>query len=703
MQKSGFTMIDVSNIKAPGWQRVVSDLAVSMPDDRVFLLRLLSTLGQVSGAKQAVLFTITGPAMEKGPAEAKPALAWPFQADIVDAQGRLAITPEELSGGTRANPEQIDKFKDVQGAARGAAGTRQVGVFSLEDTGGAFYDAGQGTSGGGAKWFVIAAPVMGGLAHEAPTLPLRGVITLLVESRSRQALQSIVALVEVLTGYAFTHEAQQALRRTKQASASLDLAARLISAMNTASNFKGCAIQLCNDLCRQLSADRVGLGWVQGSPALWTVAHSMGRQRPEKRELHLRALSDTENLDRRMELCRRIEAAMEECLDQEQTVLFPRPGAEGPGSDAVLSQTITHAHRELAKGDATLRVASFPLRVVDGRGERIVGVLLLESSGQTRLDVNATELVQATLDLVTPVLAVRASDDRHLGLRTWDAMLQAAAWAVGPRHTAWKAAGIALMLATAVLFLGRTTYRVGAPFEMQADVRRIVPSPINGVVASIPQGIEPGRDVKAGDVLAELDTREMRLQATEMFARYTEAQSKADEALRKGDSASMKQFSAQAEQAKARHDLAVLNIERSTITSPIDGTIIAGDIKDKVGAMVKVGDTLFEVADRRSMVVKARVEDRDISFIHPGQTGEVSPKANPALAVPFVVDQIVPLSTATDGVNAYEVRGRFTDQKPADWFLPGLEGQAKFNTEKRSFAWIVSRRVIDQLRVWLWW
>ncbi len=697
-------MIDVSNIKAPGWQRVVSDLSVPMPDDRVFLLRLLATLGQVSGAKQAVLFTISGAGSENSPAEARPALTWPFPDGLVDAQGRLALSSEQLMDGSRVDVSAIDKLKDVQGAARNAGTSRQVGVFSLEEDGQFYAGGAAGTAGqGSAKWFVIAVPLQSGLAHEAAAMPLRGVVTLLVESRSRQALQSIVALVEVLAGYVFTHEAQQALRRTKQASASLDLAARLIASMNTAPNFKGCCLQLVNDLCRQLSADRVGLGWVQGSPALWAVHQSLGKQRPEKRELHLKSLSDTENLDRRMELCRKIEAAMEECLDQEQTVLYPQPPSMGAGSDAVLSQTITHAHRELAKGDASLRVASFPLRVVGARGERIVGVLLLESSGNTRLDVNSTELVQATLDLITPVLAVRASDDRHLGLRTWDTTLNSAAWLVGPRHTAWKAAGIALMIATAVLFLGRTTYRVGAPFEMQADVRRVIASPVNGVIGSIPLGIEPGKEVEAGDILVELDTRETRLQAAEMLARQSEAQTKADEALRKGDSASVKQFTAQADQSRARYDLAMLNIERSTLKSPIHGTIIAGDLQGKVGSMVKMGDPLFEVADRSTMVVKARVEDRDISFIRVGQTGEISPKANPALTVPFVVDQIVPLSESADGVNAYEVRGRFEHAQPADWYLPGLEGQAKFNTQKRSFAWIVSRRVVDQLRVWLWW
>jgi HlyD family secretion protein len=102
------------------------------------------------------------------------------------------------------------------------------------------------------------------------------------------------------------------------------------------------------------------------------------------------------------------------------------------------------------------------------------------------------------------------------------------------------------------------------------------------------------------------------------------------------------------------------------------------------------------------VTVRAKVDDRDISFIRVGQTGEVSPKSNPSLKIPIKVRQIVPLAQAAEGTNTFEVRCELIGE-PQPWFLPGLEGQVKLNTESRSFAWIASRRIVDQLRVWLWW
>jgi len=689
---------EVANIRAPGWSRVVADLAALMPDDRVFLLRLLSTLGMVTGARQAVLHVpAPGPSANAAP-EAKPAQVWPFGADVVDSQGRLAMPSEHLADPGRVDASTIDRPADVTGAARAALASRQVQVFALGDEpNGPFYDAANASS----KWFVIAAPVLAGLPHEANAIPPRAAVTLLVESRSRQALQSSAALVEVLAGYVFTHEAQQALRRTRQSSAALDLAARLIDSINSTQGFRGCAIQLVNELSRQLSVDRASLGWVPGSPARWPGRRE-GEEAAEARDIHLRAMSDTENVDRRMELCRRIEAAMEEALDQRQAVLFPPPPETGPSSDPVLAQAVTRSHAELARGDANLRVASFPLRVVDARGERIAGVVTVESSAAGRIDPAMAELIQATLDLVAPVLAVRASDDRNLGQRAWDASLKAAAWAVGPRHTAWKAAGIAVFVGLMVLFLGRTTYRVGAQMEMRADVQRVVSTPMAGIVTEVPEGVMAGASVKAGDVLMRLDSREPHLNYLYSIAELSQHEKQADDALRKGDLGQAAQSQEKARQARARADLYALQVERSTIKAPIDGTIISGDVREKIGASVKQGDPLFEVADLSTMKVRAFVEDRDISFLRVGQTGEISPKANPSVTVPIVVDQIVPLAQAVEGVNSFEVRCTIAGDTQ-EWFRPGQEGLAKFNTERRSFAWIASRRIADRLREWLWW
>ncbi|NUQ54205.1 MAG: hypothetical protein HUU19_16135, partial [Phycisphaerales bacterium] len=77
-------MIDLSNMKAPGWSRLVADLAAPAPDDRIFLARLLGVLGQVSTARQGVLFTIASAPKGERPDEPTPdvepkaVLVWPI-------------------------------------------------------------------------------------------------------------------------------------------------------------------------------------------------------------------------------------------------------------------------------------------------------------------------------------------------------------------------------------------------------------------------------------------------------------------------------------------------------------------------------------------------------------------------------------------------------------------------------------------------
>lgn len=681
-------MIDVSNLKAPGWQRVVADLVVPVSDDRAFLVKLLGVLGQAAGARQGVLFVMP-PDRNDDPAgvEPMPIVLWPFGTSAADEHGRVVVRVEP----DRFREDQVEQIKEIKAAARGAAGARVPKVFSL-DASDQMYDV------GGSKGHVMAIPVPGGLPGADGTPPTAcAVITLLLDGRSRQAIQTTLAIAEVLAGYAHGHFAQQAYRRTKSASAALDLAGRLISAINSTEGFKGCTLQFVNDLCRALGVDRVALGWVEGTR--FSKARGVGGG---KRAARCVALSDTENLDRRMAMIQTIEAAMDECLDQEQPVLYPPPPETGAGSDAVLSQAVTHAHRELASRDAKLKAASFPLRVAAKSGDEIVGVLLIETGADAGIDLATMELLQATLDLVAPILAVRHSDDRNLALRTWDTAVKGAAWLVGPRHTVWKLAGVAVLIATFCAVFVKTTYRIGSPFELQARERRVISAPFDGVIRTLPTGVEAGHRVAKGATMVEMDTTDRRLSVLEAESQIAQYEKQADESLKKGELAEAEQHRYQAEQIKARRDLLNYEISKATIAAPIGGTIIAGDLTDKVGAAVKMGDKLFEVADLSEVVVVAKVDDRDITLVEVGQTGEMSPKSNPALAVPFVVERIVPLAQAREGSNTFDVYCRLTVASP-EWFRPGMEGQVKFNGPRKPLGWIASRRVLDTLRVWLWW
>jgi RND family efflux transporter MFP subunit len=304
------------------------------------------------------------------------------------------------------------------------------------------------------------------------------------------------------------------------------------------------------------------------------------------------------------------------------------------------------------------------------------------------------------MDLVAPVLTVRRSDDRVLPLRAWDSTLKAGRWLVGPKHTVWKLAGLAVVAAMLFVTFYHTTYRIGAVAELRARDRRVVSVPFDGVLKERAPGIEAGVTVKAGQVLALLDDTELQLQAAEVQARLVQAEKALAQAMREQKTAEARKAEAQAEEARAQLDLLNSRIVRARITSPIDGTIISGELRERIGGSVKLGDELFQIATLDDMLAVARVDERDIALIKPGSPGQLATKSLPAVKFPVKVVTVVPLAEPKDGKNIFEVRVQL-DQS-AEWMRPGMEGLIRLDAGERSLLAIGLRRVVDTVRLWLW-
>lgn len=674
-------MIDASSLKAAGWQRIVAELTAPAPDDRAFMERLVRVLAQVSAARQGVVFALS--AGDGQSIEPKVELVWP------PTSPGGSVGREGGGGGDGPGELGVEYAKECRDAARACMESGQSRVLGLDRGSDLYYEA------EGGKGYVLAIP----LHQHVGTRPARdntvqlavvGAVTLLIEPRSKDAIRSTLAMAEVLAGYLHGHAAAQRLRRLEQAGLALELGTRLIGSINTATTFKGACLQLVNDLAKQFSLDRVALGWVRSDAC------------------RVLAISDVEHFDRRTQMVQKIAAAMNECLDQEQAVLHPAPPAEGPGADVLLSQAITHAHRELAASNAKLKVASIPLRV----DEDVVGVVLVES-GQDGVagsggapDIASVELVQAALDLVAPALKIRRSDGRNIFLRAADDACKAGAWAVGPKHTVWKLVGIVTIATLLFLSLYRTTYRPGAESTLEPRNRRIVSVPLEGVIKRIGEGVEPGRRVESGQVLVELDSTEWLLGLADAEAKVLQARTQAAAARAARQQDKVLQAEQQEQSALAEANMLRSRIERSKIAAPIAGTIIAGDLTSKVGGAVKVGDELLQIADLSDIVVTARVDERDIALVKEAfdagrGAGQVATKGRPNQPFDFTVERIVPLASAEEGKNVFEVRGALKGS--AEWLRPGMEGIAKFDTERMSLMRIGTRRIIDQARLWLWW
>lgn len=652
-------MIDLTSLKAPGWDRVVAELSGAAPDDRAYLERLTRIIGQVSAARQAALFVPGSGGGTQGELTARLLSVWPVPAG---------------SDGKTFAPESVEHGKETRAAAVGAIESSQSRAFGLDQRDG-LYDGGAG------KGYVLAVPVLGDGGRAA------AVITLLIESRGKAAVQSTLAMAEVLAGYVTLHAGRQEIRRMQQAGLSMELATRLIGAINAAPNFKGAALRLVNDLTRQLGADRAAIGWVGGA----------GGDR-----INVVSLSDAEKFDTRTKMIKQIAEAMDECADQEQAVLYPAPAG---GSDLLLSQAITTSHRELAAGDGRLSLCSVPLR----DGDRTVGVLLVElkrkdekpgTAPQPGLDLRGVEVLQAAMDLVTPVLAVKWSDSRVLPVRAMGDARKGLAWVVGPKHTVWK--GVAVLVVIAALFVTffKIEHRVGATVELRPRTQRTVAAPYDAVVWKLGDGVEPGKVVKQGDVIVELDTRELRLQRDQADARFQQAFKQLAAARRDGKVTEAQIAQTAMDKAEAERSLADVRIGMARLTAPMDGVVIAGDLTDKIGSSVKSGEELFLLAPVNDLMAVAKVDERDIALVKQGAHGEVATRSRPSDGFGVTVETIVPMAMPKDGKNLFEVRAKLDET--SDWMRPGMEGQVRIDAGRRSLLWIGTRRVIDQVRLWLW-
>jgi biotin carboxyl carrier protein len=225
--------------------------------------------------------------------------------------------------------------------------------------------------------------------------------------------------------------------------------------------------------------------------------------------------------------------------------------------------------------------------------------------------------------------------------------------------------------------------------------------------------VEKGDPVEADKtVLATLDTAELRLELGRARAELAGYLKQSDAAMRDGKTVDAQIAQAQADRVRAEAQLLEHRIGQAAITSPLGGTVVTGDLKRRIGAPVKTGDVLFEVAPLESLRAVLSVPEDLIADVIVAERkartkgeephGELATARHPDRRLPFVVERINPVAEVVNQKNVFKVRVRLTDVKGQDWMQPGMEGAAKIDIETRHYAWIWTRRLINWLRMKLW-
>ena len=362
-----------------------------------------------------------------------------------------------------------------------------------------------------------------------------------------------------------------------------------------------------------------------------------------------------------MSLTRAIEAAMDETLDREKVIVYP------VRTDT--KESILPAHQELARRHGASAICSVPL---NARG-KTVGILTFERLADNSYTPADVELCQAIGTIIGPVIDLKQREELPIRTRLREALQKQTAALLGAERIAPKFVAAAVAIAVVALALIKIDYRVSGKTVIEAETLRAAVAPFNGYIAE--SRVHAGDVVRPGDVLFMVDDRELKLEAAKWRSQKEQYVKQYHLAMADHNAAQIRIITAQVGQADAELALVEDQLERTRVRAPIAGVITKGDLNQSIGAPVERGQVLFESAPLNSYRVVLQIDERDIGDVVAGMRGKLVLSAFASNALPFVVENVTPVSEAREGRNYFRVEARL-EQTPAQ-LRPGMEGGAK--------------------------
>ncbi|GAC1653901.1 MAG: hypothetical protein NVS4B3_17380 [Gemmatimonadaceae bacterium] len=230
-----------------------------------------------------------------------------------------------------------------------------------------------------------------------------------------------------------------------------------------------------------------------------------------------------------------------------------------------------------------------------------------------------------------------------------------------------------------------------------------VKSKSSGQIIRMP--IETGSLVSPGELLVQLDTRDVKnqydqavadLRAAEEKITVSAAQKKRADDLHaqqvitatEHETAVLDYANAQATlvSKRASLDLAKQRLEDATVRAPVAGTVIEKDVSlgqviSSATASFGGGTTLLKMADLHRVRIRALVAETDIGRVQSGQSATVTVDAYPEHPFRGIVEKIEPQAVVNQSVTQFPVL--VTIENREGLLKPGMNGETSILVERR--------------------
>lgn len=259
----------------------------------------------------------------------------------------------------------------------------------------------------------------------------------------------------------------------------------------------------------------------------------------------------------------------------------------------------------------------------------------------------------------------------------------------------------ALVLLVAIILLSAVIpvqHRVSGEARLEGKIQRVIVAPYDAFIRNA--SVRAGDTVTEGDVLAELDDRDLQLERSRLLGQRGEYDKQYRQALALLKQQDARIFEAQIAQVDASLALVDKQLQRARLLAPISGIVVAGDLSQSLGGPVSRGDTLFELAPLDNYRIVLQLDERDVIHVSEGQQGKLILNSLPSQPIPFTVESVSTLFDPENTEVEFQVHAYIAGDNPL--MRPGMEGIAKLDVGRRSALWVAFHRPLDWLRLSLW-
>jgi multidrug resistance efflux pump len=496
---------------------------------------------------------------------------------------------------------------------------------------------------------------------------LRAVVTLMFSAVDEVELHKALVVIEYCTSWLELRIARNLLNIMASDNKRQHIVIDSIAHVVGENDFEHAALRFVNLMGKNLDAQRVVLGFIKSD------------------ELVIHSQSDSSGYSKKHELVKLTTQAMQEATDQQESILWPAPNDHN---------RITQAHHKLSEAEGHCSLMSVPL--IDK--ELCYGTVLFERSSDKPFSHDEQLTAEALTNFVGVVLEEKRQSNLPLYTYLFRSIRNQLSRIIGPGYLGRKITLFILVALSVFFSFMPGSYNISADTVIEGAELRSIVVPFDGYLQNAT--LRAGDSVEKGKLLAELDTREYRLQRMSWISQQATSMRQYEDALAKQERTKVQISNAQRKRAQAEIELLDYQISQATMLAPFDALIVSGDLNQLIGSQLRQGDVLFELSPRQRFRLAMYVDEFRINDIRNSQTGRLVLAALPDQTFSFTLTRINPMAEVRDGATVYRVEAELNNKE--ELLRVGLEGVSQVYVDERLLISIWTRSMIDWMKLQLW-